>query len=466
MKLSFSPMIKPAGSACNMRCDYCYYLGTDYGPGRMPARMDEARLTAVIRAVIGASKGPVVPFTWHGGEPALMGLPFFQKAVELQKKYLPEGWEAWNNLQTNGTLLTEDFCAFLAENRFDVGVSLDGTPALHDAHRRFADGSPSWEAVEEAVKRLQAAGIQPDLLCTVNADTAAHGREVYRHLRDLGTGWVQFLPVTDRGARSAPADVPAGPAGKAAPDVVSPSAGGAPADVPTPAAVDGPAYGRFLKEVFAEWFFHDLGRTNVQLFAETAKMLAGGEPALCILTKTCGLTPVIEADGRVYACDHFVDEGHCRGQIRLPAVPTAAPDDPRDETVSDTADTGPSLASLLTSPEQTAFGAAKADLPPECQTCPWETLCHGGCPKDRYRLASDGSRRLNVLCEGFRMYFAYAVPKLKNAMALSRRGVSSEIIMKQLAEAERRAFSRIGRNDPCPCGSGRKAKACCGYLVP
>ena len=406
MKLSFSPMIKPAGSACNMRCDYCYYLGTDYGPGRMPARMDEARLTAVIRAVIGASKGPVVPFTWHGGEPALIGLPFFQKAVELQKKYLPEGWEARNNLQTNGTLLTEEFCAFLAENRFDVGVSLDGTPALHDKHRRFADGTPSWETVETAVKRLQAAGIQPDLLCTVHDRTLKQGKEVYRTLRGLGTGWIQFIPIVRRT-----------PEGSVTPDSADPA-----------------GYGQFLKEVFIEWFFHDLGQTQVQLFAEMSSVLAGGSASVCTIAPVCGQVPVIEHDGSVYACDHFVRESHRLGHIG---------EQPLEEMLS---------SSLCTS-----FGAAKSTgLTTECRACPYLEVCR----KDRFASSSTGEPGQYYLCPGLKDFFSLAVPVLKEAVRLSSLHIPRTEIQRRIHDQLWTPYKGVNRNDPCPCGSGRKFKTC------
>lgn len=198
-KRPFVVMAKPVGSRCNMRCSYCYYLDKGkYSSHRKQSRMSHALLEELIGQTIAASPSPIVSFVWHGGEPTLAGLEFYRRAVELQKKHLPKGWQAWNNLQTNGLLLNKEWCRFLRENRFDVGLSIDGSEAAHDMNRRDLGGRPTYEKVRGAVRLLQDAGIQPDLLCTVNAATAADPEGTYGALEELGCVWVQFIPIVVR----------------------------------------------------------------------------------------------------------------------------------------------------------------------------------------------------------------------------------------------------------------------------
>jgi len=381
-------MAKPVGSTCNLRCTYCYYLET---PHAVP-RMSDATLEKFISGYIGANPGPEISFVWHGGEPTLAGLDFYRRVVELQHQYLPDGWTAWNNLQTNGVLLDDEWCQFLADNHFDVGLSIDGTDWIHDTYRPDPRGHGSYDAAATAIKRLQSHGVQPDLLCTVTSTTAEHPLEVYRDLRSFGTGWIEFIPILG--------------------------------------SVTGEAYGSFLNAVFDEWALHDIGSTIVQLFAETANTLGGGAPGLCWLAPTCGRALVVEADGGVYSCDHFV-----RPKYRLGDV-----DD---------------LAELANSPAQQAFGDAKADLPAQCRDCPWLPLCNGGCPKDR------DATGLNIWCDGLTAFFAHAAPELRAVVTMSGAGQTPPQIMDALRGARAAKWQGVGRNDPCPCGSGRKAKHCC-----
>jgi uncharacterized protein len=373
-------MAKPTGSLCNMNCGYCYYLGADSRGENV--RMSDELLEAFIRRYIEESPGPVVSFTWHGGEPALAGLDFFRLAVELQKHYLPEGWTCWNNLQTNGTLLDDEWAAFLAENRFDVGLSVDGTPELHDLYRKDRGGGGTYERAVAAVKLLQNQGIQADLLCTVTAVTAESPLAVYRALRQLGTGWIQFIPIVRKT-----------PGGELCPE-----------------SVGGERYGRFLCEIFDEWLLNDIGKTEVQLFAETAMVRAGRAAALCWMAPVCGRVLIVERDGGVYACDHYVKPEYRLGDI---------------------AESG--LASLVDSPGQLRFGAGKRDaLPGQCRECQWLSLCNGGCPKDRLAVTASGEPGLNILCEGLKRFFAHSEAPMKRAMALRRKGLGPEAIMAEL----------------------------------
>lgn len=408
----FVVMAKPVGPVCNMACTYCYYLaGIAQYPGQHPFRMTDEVLESYIRQYIAASPGPTIQFVWHGGEPTLAGLDFYRKAVMLQQRYLPSGWTCWNNLQTNGLILDDDWCSFLAEHHFDVGLSIDGPAALHDAIRKDRRGEGTHARAAEAIHRLQAHGIQPDLLCTVTDATAREPLAVYRALRDFETGWIQFIPIvrcTDDGQI-------------------------------TPDSVSGEAYGRFLSRVFDAWSQNDIGRLNVQFFAELMLVWSGGTANVCWMAPTCGRVPVVEHDGRVYSCDHFV----------MPAY-----------RIGDLAAT--SLGDLVESAQQHRFGADKQDrLPGQCRACPWLSVCQGGCPKDRIATTSDGEPGLNCLCDGLRRFYAHAEKPMKRIIELMQIGESADVIMAEQRKAHAARWQCIGRNDPCPCGSGRKAKSCC-----
>ncbi len=387
----FAIMVKPVGSRCNMQCRYCYYLGKEEqlaqdhpdGDPTSPSGIEPMRdelLEELIRQAIAASPGPVVSFTWHGGEPMLAGLDFYRRAVALEQKYLPAGWQVWNNLQTNGLLLNNSWCRFLRQNRFDVGLSIDGSQSVHDANRRDRGGNETYERVRQAARRLKAAGITPDLLCTVNSASAADPVSVYRSLRELGGTWLQFIPIVVR-----------------TPD------GGFSEEFITPKG-----YGDFLCAVFDEWLTHDLGKLDVQLFAELSRIMAGESASVCWMAPTCGRVIVAEKDGALYSCDHFVDRDHCIGRL------------PED-----------SLQGCIDSPFQAAFGNAKRDaLTSQCRACRWLPYCTGGCLKDRFAVSRDGESGHYYLCEGMEKFFAHACPKLEQVMGYSRRGYSPVQIMK------------------------------------
>ncbi len=378
--------------------------------------MSDALLETYIRKYIESSPGPVVLFVWHGGEPTLAGLDFYRRAVELQKRYLPQGWTCWNNLQTNGTLIDDEWCSFLADAHFDVGLSVDGTRWLHDAYRKDRRGNGTYERAVTAVRCLQAHGVQPDLLCAVTSAVAKEPVSVYQALKNLNTGWIQFIPIVRR----------------------------APDGQITPESVSGEAYGYFLCSVFNEWIYHDFGRSSVQLFSEMSLVLSGGTATLCWMSPTCGRVLIIEHDGSVYACDHFVNFDHRIGYLETSL-----------------------LSELVDSPDQRLFGNNKRDLlPAQCRSCSWLMVCNGGCPKDRFALSEDGEPGLNYLCSGMRSFFAHTEQPLTRAMELRRQGLNPETIMAKLRTESLARWKGIGRNDPCPCGSGRKAKQCCWFIRP
>ncbi|HEX3045079.1 MAG TPA: anaerobic sulfatase maturase [Bacillota bacterium] len=408
----FVVMAKPVGPLCNMECSYCYYLETErFYKSSHSFRMSDSLLEMYVSQYIAASPGPVVQFTWHGGEPTLAGLDFYRLAVDLQKQYLPEGWDCWNNLQTNGILLDDEWCSFLADAHFDVGLSIDGTQWLHDQYRKDRNDSGTYERAVAAVHRLQAHGIQPDLLCTVTSTTAKEPIAVYRALRDLNTGWIQFIPIV-----------------RFATDGQT-----------TSESVTGKEYGDFLCTVFDEWIHHDLGRLDIQLFAEMALVWSGGNASVCWMAPTCGRVLIVEHDGSVYSCDHFVTPDN-----RIGAIETCP------------------LGTLVDLPAQRRFGNDKQTrLPSQCRSCSWLAICNGGCLKDRFALAENGEYGLNYLCDGFRQFFAHAEQPLRQVMERRKRGFTPEAIMNELRAEALVRWRGVGRNDPCPCGSGRKAKHCC-----
>ena len=406
----FVVMAKPVGSRCNMKCDYCYYLATEY-PQASDLLMSADTLEHLIRQYIEASPGPVVSFTWHGGEPTLAGLDFFRTAVALQKKYLPAGWSCWNSLQTNGLLLDDAWCAFLAAEHFDVGLSIDGTAPIHDTHRRDLGGSATHDRTAGAIALLKKHGVRPDLLCTVNAATLQDPVGVYRALRRYDTGWIQFIPIVATDAHGNP----------------------------TPQSVSAQGYGAFLCAVFDQWSCYDLGQLDVQLFAEMAQVLSGGAPSLCWMAPTCGRAVIAEHDGGIYACDHFVDTAHCLGNIA-----TAH------------------LGTLVDAPAQIHFGNAKRDtLPQTCRDCRWLAFCHGGCPKDR--LPGTG---INTLCAGLQAFFAHSAEPLRHIVQQRRQKIPYPQIMADMRTRAQAKWKNIGRNDLCPCGSSKKAKNCCWSFKP
>ena len=407
----FSVMVKPVGAVCNMRCNYCYYLNPDADGGI--ATMSDEVLEAFIEQYTQAGAGGEVSFVWHGGEPTLAGIDFYARVVALQAKHAPPGTVCRNNLQTNGILLDEAWCAFLAEHRFDVGLSVDGTAALHDANRLDCGGSGTYARVAAALGRLQAHGIQPDLLCTVHAATAEQPQAVYQALRSFETGWMQFIPVVRRDAQ-----------------------GNVTAD-----SVTAQAYGGFLCAVFDAWVSDGVGTVDIQLFAEAMRILEGGAAGLCMMAPTCGRALIVEMDGSVYTCDHFVDKAHKTGNILQTH-----------------------LRELANCPAQVAFGNAKRDaLAAKCQTCVRLALCGGGCPKDRFVPCADRSPDLYCLCTGLLQFYHHAQAGLQAVADEAKRGyiLPTAAILARMTEASRAAWSGVGRNDACPCGSGLKAKRCC-----
>jgi len=378
---AFSLMAKPIGPICNLRCRYCYYLGKDrLYPDTRRFRMDDGLLEIYIRDYIDAHDGPEVPFLWQGGEPTLLGLPFFRRAVELQRRLCPAGKTVSNALQTNGTLLDRNWAGFLREHDFLVGISIDGPRRLHDRHRRDVRGGSSFDAVLGALRLLQEAAVEFNTLTVVHNANAGHGRSVYRFLKSLGVRFMQFIPLVER-RHDRDAD----------PEQAPPAVGETTRATLAPWSVPPRAFGKFVCAVFDEWVGKDVGSIYVQLFDNLLGQWLGQPSSLCVFAPTCGQGPVLEHNGDVYTCDHYVYASHRLGNIREEALP-----------------------SLLHSPKQRQFGRAKQlDLPDTCRRCEHLWACNGGCPKHRFATASNGEGGLNYLCPSYQLLFSRLAPRMR-----------------------------------------------------
>jgi uncharacterized protein len=419
---AFHVMLKPRGAICNLDCAYCYYLSKErlYPGSRF--RMSDALLEEYTRQYIEAQPAPEVTFAWQGGEPTLMGLDFFRRAIGFQQKYRRPGMGIHNALQTNGVTLDEAWCRFFREQDFLVGISLDGPRDLHDAYRIDKGGQPTFERVMAGLELLKKHGVEFNVLTTVHAANADHPLEVYRFLRDeAGTGFIQFIPIIEHDNE----------AGFQAGNKVSAR------------SVTGRQYGDFLIAIFDEWVRQDVGRVFVQIFDAALAAWLGQRPGLCIFEETCGTALAMEHNGDLYACDHFVEPGHKLGNMH---------DRP--------------LAEMVGSEPQRQFGRAKRDtLPRHCRECQVRFVCNGGCPKNRILHTPEGEPGLNFLCAGYKAFFTHIDRPMRMMAAELRAGRPAAKVMLLLAQEEaevQHRFARAGRNDPCPCGSGRKFKRCHG----
>lgn len=394
-------MAKPTGPLCNLDCGYCFYLEKEQlYPERHRFLMDDEVLRAYVAQNIAGTGGPEVLFTWQGGEPMLRGLDFFRRAVALQRE-LAGGKTVRNALQTNGTLLDEEWCAFLAQAGFTVGISLDGPRELHDAERVDKRGRGTFDAVMRGIALLRRHRIAFNVLVTVTAEVAKHPLRVYRFLKEQGIRHIQFNPVVERLPDRAEHAVKLT---FAQPGLASISA---PRLALAPQSVDPGDYGDFLVAVFDEWVRHDVGAVYVMNFEWALASWLGLPATVCLFAEDCGRALIVEHDGDVYSCDHFMYPQHRLGNLREADV-----------------------AELAGSPRQRAFGRAKsATLPEKCRQCPWLFACHGECPKNRFATAPDGSAGLNYLCPAYTKYFRH-ITQYMNAMAkLVANGQPAALIM-------------------------------------
>jgi uncharacterized protein len=387
----FHLMAKPSGSTCNIDCSYCFFLSKEALYPNEKSRMSEATLETYIRQLLESHRVPEVTVAWQGGEPTLMKLEFFKRSIELVEKYRRPGQTVQHTIQTNGTLLDDEWCAFFKQHNFLVGLSIDGPRELHDTYRIDRRRQGTFDRVMQGWRALQKHGVDVNILCTVNAANQHHGRAVYRFFRDeLGAKWLQFIPIVERATEETLAIANLGWSEQPGQKRLLYTQTG---NRVTERSVGSEQYGRFLVDVFEEWVRHDIGQIYVQLFDVTLEAYFGSY-VLCIHAPTCGLGVALEHNGDLYSCDHFVEPRYKLGNIH--------------ET---------HMLKLVASPEQRKFGDDKRDtLTAQCRNCEVRPLCNGGCPKDRFTLSRDGEPGHNYLCAGLERFFKHTAPAMR-AMA-------------------------------------------------
>ena len=395
-KRRFYAMAKPGGSTCNLDCKYCYYLSKatlPNGPGR--GRMSDEVLETFIQRYIQGATGDEVIFSWQGGEPTLLGLEFFRKIVALEKKYAKTGQRIQNDLQTNGTLLTDEWCIFLKQNRFLVGLSIDGPKEIHDRYRVTTCGQPTFDKVFQAAKLLKRYGIPFNTLTCINRFNAKRPLDVYRFLRrDIGSTYLQFIPIVEYKGfeRTAPQTwdlrlLPLDRTPQARP--------GHPDSIVTDWSVDPEEWGYFLCKIFDEWLARDFGKVMVNHIETLVAQHLGMPSQMCVYSESCGKGIAVENDGSVYACDHYVYPEYRLGNIQEKGLDT-----------------------MVLSQTQTKFGCDKGDtLPTECRKCSYLSDCWGECPKNRIIRTQSGEPGLNYLCAGFKRFFEHAIPEVDRIVA-------------------------------------------------
>lgn len=419
---AFHVMTKPIGPICNLDCEYCFYLDKEkLYPNTRSFRMTDEVLENYVRQYIEAQKVDEVTFAWQGGEPTLMGVEFFRRAVEFQKKYRRTGMRIQNSFQTNGTLLNDEWARFLKRNNFLIGLSIDGPPKLHDRLRYDKHGRPSSKDVLRGLKLLQKHGVDYNVLCVLNRYNADYPLELYRYFKSLGVEFLQFIPAVEHlEGRNV-----------------------------SECSVEAKQYGKFLCAIFDQWVMNDIGKIFVQIFDIALEAWLGYKPSLCIFSETCGDAMAIEHNGDLYSCDHFVFPEYHLGNIAEK-----------------------SMGEMVDSQFQRKFGTDKRDnLPVYCQECEVRFVCNGGCPKNRFIQTPTGEDGLNYLCAGYKMFFNHIDEPMRLMAAALEAGRPANSISPVMREEGNRQLTgtvvrsetaeKVGRNSPCPCGSGKKHKHCC-----
>ena len=384
---AFHVMAKPTGSRCNLSCDYCFFLKKKYLYPQSDFRMSDKIMETYIRQTIEAHKSPVVTIAWQGGEPTLMGIDFFRRSMEIIKKNARPGIQVENTLQTNGVLIDDEWCRFLQENNFLVGLSIDGPKYLHDIYRRDKKGNSVYNQVINAVRLMQKHRVEFNILCTVNAKNSQFPLEIYRFFRDeLKTPYLQFIPIVERKNEN----------------------GNQEGTSITERSVQPRQYGKFLIEIFDEWVRNDVGSMFVQLFDGVLASYVRGYSSLCIFSPRCGEGVALEHNGDVYSCDHFVEPKFLLGNI-----------------------TKTHISDLVSSEKQRSFGESKyKTLPNYCSKCEFLFTCYGECPKNRVLTSPDGEQGLNWLCNGLKAFFTHTRNHMELLADLLRGGSDASEIMK------------------------------------
>lgn len=381
----FDILLKPAGAVCNMRCRYCYYLEKRSLYTAAQERMPEALLEKIVREYIQAYEGPRIPFTFHGGEPTLLGIPYYEKVLELQRRF-SDGRPIDNAIQTNGTLLDDAWGDFLHDNSFLAGVSIDGPEDLHNAFRTYGSGAASFKDVMRGMEVLRRHKVEFNTLTCVNSLTSLHAVRIYKFLRGEGVRHMQFIPVVERVSKDG---VLSGP---------PPEKRDEHAPQMSDWSVTPHNYGDFLCRIFDEWQKRDIGKIYIQLFETTLAHWLGIEGGLCFFRKECGCAPVIEHNGDVYACDHYVYPQYLVGNVQKSG-----------------------LAEIARSEAVARFGERKSNaLTRKCRECEYLFACNGECPKHRFSTTSDGEYGQNYLCPAYKHFFRHITPvmnKLRDEIA-------------------------------------------------
>lgn len=403
-QVPFHVMTKPAGPLCNLDCSYCFYLEkTKLFPANHNFKMNDEVLEAYIQGYIEAQPGEEVSFAWQGGEPTLAGLPFFKKVVELQTRYAG-GKRIENAFQTNGTLLTDEWCEFLKANDFLVGISIDGPEELHDAYRVDRKGQPTYRKVIRGIELCKKHDVEFNTLTVVNAENVRKPLEVYRFLREIGSQFIQFIPLVERRADNASDQLGLGLSHP--PDLSKTGALSFEPEV-TEWSVPPKALGEFYCKIFDRWVSRDVGKVYVQLFDVTLGKWVGAPGGVCMFAETCGRALAMEHNGDLYACDHYVYPKYRLGNVM-----------------------NESIASMADGETMRAFGEAKRDtLPRQCRECEVRFCCHGDCPKHRFARAADGEYGLSYLCAGLKQFFQHAAPAMRTMAELYRARRSPAEIM-------------------------------------
>lgn len=376
--------IKPTGAVCNLRCGYCYYLDKkELYPGQKKFLLSNELLEKFTRQYLQSQTMYEVVFTWHGGEPLLRDIGFYRKALALQRAY-GRGMRIANSIQTNGTLLTDEWCRFLKENNFLVGISIDGIKQHHDIYRYTYDGKPTFEKVMRGIELLKKYGVDYNIMGVVHNHNVDYPLEFYRFFKKIDARFIQFSPVVETL-----------PSGKL-----------------TPHSVPSEKWGDFLIAIFDEWVRKDVGEFYVQYFDSALANWVGEHPGICIFAETCGHAGVMEFNGDVYSCDHFVFPEYKIGNIQKQT-----------------------LTEMMYSNKQLTFGTAKRDkLPGKCKSCEFLFACRGECPKNRIAKTSDGESGLNYLCEGYKNFFRHITPFMNFMKAELEAHRPPATIMKVLAK--------------------------------
>lgn len=436
---SFHVLAKPSGAICNLDCTYCFFLSKEllYPGDRF--RMADDLLRTYIRQLLESHRGGDVVIAFQGGEPTLMGVDFFERAVAYARELARPDQTLQFTLQTNAVLINDKWASFLRRHDFLVGVSIDGPREMHDAYRVDKQGRGTFDRVMAGLEHLQSHGVDVNVLCTVNAANQDHPLEVYRFFRDeLRLNFMQFIPIVERATSDTLtiANRGWGDGNRSRPLYVNHGSS------VTDRSVGSAQWGEFLSTIFREWVRRDVGDVFVTHFEAALASWLGVPPAMCIFQETCGTALALEHNGDLYSCDHYVEPDFKLGNIR--------------ET---------HMVDLVASPQQVAFGRAKRDsLPRQCRECDVRFACQGECPRNRFLATEDGEPGLNYLCAGYLRYFHDIDREMSMMASLLRAGRDAPDIMDVLEADERERFRGVGRNDPCPCGSSQNFKMCHGRL--